>query len=417
MNFTKSTKYIYFAFIWHGFFLALTVSMLELNTVFPALITTLTGSRIIFAALYSIMLGVPLIFNVIFGYYLRNKEYKKKYLLLGIYLRSTAFLGMAIFTYYFSLSNPILTLISFFFFVFLFSVSAGFAGLSYSDIVAKALNSENRVRLYTIKQIFSSSSAFAGGLLIAKIFDLGIDYPLNYTISLVIGSVGLVIASLGFILLPEPSSAVKNNNEPLSRFIKKIPSILKKDNSFKMFIIVENLAGFSVMILPFYILYADDLFNIFDLNDSYIGIYLIWLTIGKILSIFVWGFLGARFNAKQIVRFCIMLGGLNPLLAIYLGTIGPGAYAIIFFILGFLINGRKIGFEPYLLDIVPTEERIEYLGIRGSLNILIVVLPFVGALIINMFGFNVTFVVVSVMMGLAVLLLGKISEKQIKELC
>jgi len=414
MKFTKSTKYIYFAFIWHSFFLALTVSMLELNTVFPALITTLTENRIIFAALYSVMLGVPLMFNVIFGYYLRNKEYKKRYLLLGIYLRSFAFLGMAIFTYYFSLSNPIITLISFFFFVFLFSVSAGFAGLSYSDIVAKLLNSEKRVRLYTVKQIFSSSSAFVGGLLIVKIFDLGIDYPLNYTISLLIGSVGLVIASLGFLLLPEPKSVIKKNNEHLTTFIKKIPGILKKDNSFKLFIVVENLAGFSVMILPFYMLYAKDMFNI---DNSYIGIYLIWLTVGKILSIFVWGFLGARFNAKQIVRFCIMLGGLNPLIAIYLGTIGPDAFVIVFFILGFIINGRKIGFEPYLLDIIPTKERIEYLGIRGSLNILIVILPIVGAIIINMFGFNVTFILVSVMMAIAGILLSKISNKQIKELC
>ncbi|KFZ25596.1 MAG: Major Facilitator Superfamily protein [Candidatus Izimaplasma bacterium HR2] len=414
MKFTKSTKFIYFAFIWHGFFLALTVSMLDLNTVFPALITTLTESRIIFGALYSVMLGVPLIFNVIFSHYLRNKEYKKKYLLLGIYLRSSAFLGMAIFTYYFSENNPMLTLGSFFFFVFLFSVSAGFAGLSYSDIIAKSLSSEKRVNLYTVKQFFGSTSAFAGGLLIARIFSIGIDYPLNYTISLLIGSLGLVIASLGFILLPEPKSLISNNTEPLGTFIKKIPSILKKDNSFKLFIIVENLAGFSIMILPFYMLYAKERFNI---DDSYIGTYLIWLTVGTIFSNLVWGFLASRFNAKQIVRFCILLGGLNPLLAIYLGTISPDMFAIVFFILGFMISGRKIGFEPYLLDIIPTQERVEYLGIRGSLNILIIILPLVGAVIINLFGFNITFIIVSIMMGLAVLLLSKISNKQIQELC
>ncbi len=414
MKFTKSTKFIYFAFIWHGFFLALTVSMLDLNTVFPALITTLTGSRIIFGALYSVMLGVPLIFNVIFSHYLRNKEYKKKYLLLGIYLRSSAFLGMAIFTYYFSESNPMLTLGSFFFFVFLFSVSAGFAGLSYSDIIAKSLSSEKRVNLYTVKQFFGSTSAFAGGLLIARIFSIGIDYPLNYTISLLIGSLGLVIASLGFILLPEPKSLISNNTEPLGTFIKKIPSILKKDNSFKLFIIVENLAGFSIMILPFYMLYAKERFNI---DDSYIGIYLIYLTVGTIFSNLVWGFLASKFNAKSIVRFCILLGGLNPLLAIYLGTTNPDMFAIIFFILGFMISGRKIGFEPYLLDIIPTQERVEYLGIRGSLNVLIVILPLVGAVIINLFGFDITFIVVSIMMGIAVLLLSKISNKQIQELC
>ncbi len=414
MNFVKSPKFIYFAFIWHGFFLALTVSMLDLNTVFPALVTTLTESKIIFGALYSVMLGVPLIFNVIFSHYLKNKVYKKKYLLIGIYLRSAAFLGMAIFTYYLSENNPVMTIYSFFFFVFLFSVSAGFAGLSYSDIIAKSLNSDKRVHLYTIKQFFGSTAAFIGGLVIARIFSIGIEYPVNYSISLLIGSGGLVIASLGFILLPEPKSIIVENKETLVKFIKRIPSILKKDNSFKLFIIVENLAGFSIMILPFYMLYAKERFNI---DDSYIGIYLIVLTVGTIFSNIVWGLLAKKLNSKAIVRFCIALGGLNPLLAIYLGTTNPEYFAIIFFILGFMISGRKIGFEPYLLDIIPKTERVEYLGIRGSLNILIVILPLVGAIIIRYFGFNVTFVIVTIMMFIAVFLLGKISDEQLEEFC
>ena len=414
MKFTKSPKFIYFAFIWHGFFLALTVSMLDLNTVFPALVNTLTESKILFGAFYSVMLGVPLIFNVIFSYYLRNKQYKKKYLLLGIYLRSSAFLGMAYFTYYFAENNPMLTIYSFFFFVFLFSISAGFAGLSYSDIIAKSLGSEKRVNLYTVKQFFGSTAAFIGGLVIARIFSIGIDYPLNYAISLLIGSGGLIIASLGFILLPEPASIIKNNKESLGSFIKRIPSILKKDSSFKLFIIVENLAGFSIMIFPFYMLYAKERFSI---DDSYIGLYLVVLTIGTIFSNIIWGFLASKLNAKAIMRFCIVLGGLNPLLAIYLGTTSPEYFAIIFFILGFMISGRKIGFEPYLLDIIPKTERVEYLGIRGSLNILIVILPLIGALIIRYFGFNVTFVVVTVMMFISAYLLGKISDKQIEDFC
>ena len=414
MKFTKSSKFVYFAFIWHGFFLALTVSMLDLNTVFPALVTTLTESKIIFAAFYSIMLGVPMIFNVIFGHYLRNKPQKKKYLLLGIYLRSAAFLGMAYFTYYFSKDNPSLTIISFFFFVSLFSISAGFAGLSYTDIIAKTLSREKRLKLYTLKQFFGGSAAFIGGLLIAQIFSMGIDYPVNYAVSLLIGSGGLIIASLGFILLPEPLSKVTENKESLGSFIKRIPSILRKDTTFKSFIIVENLSGFSIMILPFYMVFAKEVFNI---NDSYIGKYLIVLTVGTIFSNVVWGLLSAKFDAKSIMRFCIILGGLNPLLAIYLGTTSPEYFAIIFFIIGFMISGRRIGFDPYLLDIIPKGERVEYLGIRGSLNILKVILPLVGAVIINYFGFNVTFVLVTIMMGVAAYLLSKISDKQIVDLC
>lgn len=414
MKFTKSPTFIYFAFIWHGFFLALTVSMLDLNTVFPALVTTLTQSKIIFAAFYSIMLGVPLIFNVVFGHYLKGKPRKKKFLLLGIYLRSAAFLGMAYFTYYFSQNNPALTIISFFVFVSLFSISAGFAGLSYTDIIAKTLSSKKRLKLYTLKQFFGGSAAFLGGLLIAKIFSTDILYPTNYTISLLIGSGGLIIASLGFILLPESDSFVVNNKESLGSFIKRIPSILKKDASFKSFIVVENLTGFSIMILPFYMIYAKETFAI---DNSFIGKYLIILTLGTIFSNIIWGLLSSKLNAKSIMRICIIIGGLTPLLAIYLGTTSPEHFGIIFFIIGSMISGRRIGFEPYLLDIIPKTERIEYLGIRGSMNVLKVILPLIGAVIINYFGFNITFVLVAIMMGIAVYLLGKISNKQIVDIC
>ncbi|MFK5883542.1 MAG: MFS transporter [Candidatus Izemoplasma sp.] len=411
----SSTKYIYFAFIWHGFFLALTVSMLDLNTVFPFLIDELTSSKLVFAGLYSVMLGVPLIFNVIFSHHLKKKEYKKKYLLLGIYIRGTAFLGMAIFTYFFSVDYPTLTILSFYFFVFMFSISAGFAGLSYSDIIAKLLKSDKRVSLYTFKQLFGSSAAFMGGIIIKYIFSQNISFPLNYTISLSIGFFGLFIASLGFLFLKEPPSVVNHdNNDSLMTYIKKIPEVLKKDSSFKLFIIVENLAGFSIMILPFYIFFAK---YKWDIDDSYVGTYLIVLVVGTIFSNLIWGAIGKRFNAKAIVRFCIMLGGLNPLIAMYLGTTSPELFAIVFFIIGFTISGRKIGFEPYLLDIIPTKERVEYLGIRGSLNVLVIILPLLAAGAIEVFGYNFTFIGVSVMMATAFILLGKISNKQIEDMC
>ena len=53
----ENNKRTYMIFIWHGAFLALTMSMLDFNTVFPALISNLTESKIIFGMLYSIMIG------------------------------------------------------------------------------------------------------------------------------------------------------------------------------------------------------------------------------------------------------------------------------------------------------------------------------------------------------------------------
>ena len=411
----SNIKYIYFAFIWHGFFLALTMSMLDLNTVFPTLINTLNSSKYIFGLLYTIMIGAPLIFNVIFSHYLRRFAHKKKFLLLGIYMRGTAFLGMAFFTYYFSLSNPTLTIVSFFFFVFMFSISAGFAGLSYSDIIAKTVPKNSRTMLYTVKQFFGSSASFLGGLMIAYIFAKGIVFPMNYAISLGIGFGGLFVSSLGFLFLKEPKTEeVYDETKTLGHYIRNIPSIIQSDKSFKLYIIVENLSSFSIMILPFYIIFArEELF----IGNEYIGVYLIIQVLGTILSNIIWGVMAKRFPAKKIVRFCIILGGLNPLIAILLSQISPALFGIVFFIVGFTISGRKIGFEPYLLDIAPDNRRVEYLGIRGSLNIFVIILPLLGALFINLFGYYVTFVIVTLVMWFAAILMGAVKKEKYIDYC
>jgi MFS family permease len=408
-------NYTYFAFIWHGFFLALTMSMLDLNTVFPTLINTLHSSKYIFGALYTIMLGVPLIFNVVFSHYLRRYQYKKKFLLLGIYMRGTAFLGMAFFTYYFALSNPTLTIVSFFFFVFMFSISAGFAGLSYSDIIAKTVNKTSRTMLYTYKQFFGSSASFLGGMVIAYIFAREISFPENYAISLGIGFIGLFVASLGFVFLKEPATEEPyDQTKTLGHYIRNIPGIIKSDQSFKRYILIENMSSFSIMILPFYIIFAREVLMI---GDEYIGIYLVIQVVGTIVSNIVWGIMAKRFKAKHIVRFCIMLGGLNPLVAILLAQVAPSLFGIVFFIVGFTISGRKIGFEPYLLDIAPDTRRVEYLGIRGSLNIFVIVLPLMGALFINLFGYYLTFILVTLVMLFAVVLMRTVKGEEYEEYC
>jgi len=68
---------VYAIFIWHGFFLALTLSMINFGTVLPALVDELTPSRTVFGLLYSILLAGPYLFNVVFGHFLSTFQYRK----------------------------------------------------------------------------------------------------------------------------------------------------------------------------------------------------------------------------------------------------------------------------------------------------------------------------------------------------
>jgi len=402
----KNAKRTYIIFIWHGAFLALTMSMLDFSIVFPALISNLTESKMIFGLLFSVMLGTPLIFNIILSSFMHTHRYKKKILLLGIYLRSFSFLGMAIFTWFFGKQFPMLVVASFFFWIFLFAISGGFAGMAYTDIIGKLVKKGKRGKLFASKQFAAGAFSFLVGMVILNIFTLHkMPFPHNYSITLIIGFVGLLIASIAFWFIREPPSIIEDKEKESFRlFIKKVPAILKKDSNFTRFIIVENMSSFSLMILPFYLLFAKDTFGI---NDTYVGRYLIIQTIGAILSNLLWGMISNKWGSKMIVRACILIGGLVPILALILSRFGPNYYSIVFFLVGFLISGRPVGFESYLLDMAPSESRIIYLGIRGTMSIFIVILPIMGAYFITYMGYYFTFIIVTVVMFTAFLLLGK----------
>ncbi|MGH4052752.1 MAG: MFS transporter [Clostridium sp.] len=393
----KDFKNIYIPFIWHSFFLALTMSMIEMNTVLPALISNLTSNTVAFGGMYSIMLGAPLVFNIIFSGFLQKFPSKRKFLILGIYVRSVSFIGMAVVTFIFAKSNPLVALVSLYFLIFLFSISGGFASIAYSDIVGKVLPSDKRGGLYAAKQFFSGIAALLGGLFVAWVFKPGnLTFPLNYALGFIIGAIGLVIASMGFWRLKEPASEMQKEDLVIkNNFVGNIVDILKGDKAFLKFILIENTTSFSLMILPFYMVFIK---NSFSNYMNYLGVFVIAQVVGSITSNLLWAYVSKKYGSKSVVKLCVFMGAVLPVIALLINPLGPIWYIIVFLILGFITSGRNIGFEPYLLDIAPNEKRTIYLGIRGSLNILVVLLPLAGGVFINIFGYYLTFGLVSLVM-------------------
>ncbi|MFL0268753.1 MFS transporter [Candidatus Clostridium radicumherbarum] len=398
--YNKEYRNIYMPFMWHGFFIDLTMAMIEINTVLPALVSNLTNNTIAFGALYSIMLGAPLIFNLLFSNYLRRFVKKKIFLIIGIYMRGISFFGVAAATLVFGNSNKFIVLISLYFLLFLFSISGGFAGIAYSDIVGKLLPSERRGKFYATREFVGGIASLIGGFLVAWIFRPNtLGFPVNYALSFFIGGMGLTIGTLGFWRLNEPYSEIDNKiADDKNNLVKNIFNILKGDKRFLRFIITENVTSFSLMILPFYMMFIK---NSFMNYMNYIGLFVISKEIGSIMSNLIWAYVSRKFGSKTVIRLCILVGGSLPILALLIKTLGPLAYIIIFLFIGVITSGRYVGFESYILDIAPTEKRMLYLGIRGTLNILVVLLPLAGGLFINLLGYNLTFGLVSIFMMLA----------------
>lgn len=404
----------YAIFVWHGFFLALTKTMLDPNTVFPALVSSLVDSKTFFGVLYAVMLGGPFIFNIAFGHFLHRKPRKKPYLLLGIYLRALSFLGMAIFTLLFSVRAPLLVAGSLFGWILLFSLSGGFAGVSYADLVAALTPKGTRGRLYAAKQLAAGVAMLGGGLIVVRAFRFGsLAYPRNYALVLGIGAVGLVVASLGFWFIREhPREKDFGPPETLLAFLGRVPSIIRRDRTFLRFILASNMSSFSLMLLPFYMIFAKDALHV---GSVWVGRYLMLQVGGAIISNLIWGSLSGRRGSGSVVRACIVLGGVIPLLALALRPLGPTAFGLVFVLVGFVMSGRSVGFDPYLLDLAPEEQRTVYVGINGTLNFSRVLLPILGGAVMDIFGFEVAFVLTAGAMGVSLFLLGSGRERPREE--
>lgn len=396
---------IYTVFVWHGFFLALTLSMIDFNTVLPSLLSELTDSKTILGFLYSILLGAPYVFNVVFGHVLASRRYRRKFLLSGIYLRSLAFLGMAGFTFWFAVEAPALVVGSFFGWIALFSLSGGFAGLAYADIIGKLAPKGERGRLYATKQFASGLASLLGGLIVARIFNTAsLGFPRNYALSFLIGFVGLLIAAIAFWFIREPPSPPRAQQETLVALLRRVPTLLRRDAEFRRFIVAENLSSFSLMILPFYMVFAKETFAI---RGSYVGRYLVVQMVGALLSNALWATISDRWGSRAVVRACMLVGGLLPVVALSLVPLGPDGFLLVFLLVGMVYSGRRVGFEPYLLDIAPDAERPIYLGVGGTLNILVALLPPLGGAFIDLVGYPPVFGLVTAAMSLAFFLLGK----------
>ncbi len=421
---------------WHGFFLAITMAMMELNTILPGLISELTDNKIVFGALYSVLLGAPLLFNLPMSRIMRAFKKRRIFLLVGIYARMLALFGIALVVYYVAGKHGTSALFWVFVLVFLFAVSGGLAGTAYSDLVGRTFSVKERGTIFAGRQFLMGLGSLGGGAFVAwllKSSTLGIWN--RYALLFLIGAGGLFLAAVGFWAVKEENATtyetITEANTAKQKLQKTEPAIeakpflpdretkqesqtakregmfreawttLKQDPRYARFILVENITSFSLMILPFYLVYAKQTFAQFQ---DYFGLYVLLQIIGGLSSNFFWGFISSKTGNSPVIRLCILFGAFLPIFALVAAQVGPVLYAVVFFFIGVVTSGRSIGFEPYLLEIAPDEKRTLYIGLRGTLSLMDVLLPLVGGILIQFTGFIPAFVLVTLMMLLSLVL-------------
>lgn len=381
----QHSRHNFKAFVWHASWLAFTITFTEVNTVLPGMILKVGGNQVHVGILTAIMVGVPMLAQLVFAGFLTPKPRKKPYLLLGIYLRIVTLSGMAWTLTRFTDLAFIWVILLVYGWMLIFTTSGAFASVSYADILGKSISSDSRKRFFVVRQFLSSLGVLASALIARQILR-HFSYPLNYEILFAAAAVTLFLASWGFIAIRETPVANRFESSSLKEIFKFIPGYIRQDANLRNFILMNNLAGFTTTLMPFYVVLARDSYS---LSADDIGNFLLIAIVGMILSNLLWSRILRRHAFKGVLYIWIVLGGVIPILALSLATFASyTAFQFVFFVSGAAMSAQRIAQEGILLEITENDNRALYSGINGAFNLSIAIFPLISGFAIAWLGYG-----------------------------
>ncbi len=387
MELTKSiSKRNYNAFLWHGGFLAIASSFMDVDTIIPSMLINAGGTSVHVGVLTAILIGGSKLSQLFFAPYINAKEKKRPLLITGIYLRVMALAAMALifFLYHILPGGFIIGLI--FLFMTSFSLGGAFANISYTDILGKSILDEMRKSFLSLRQIITSAgmlvSAWLAGLVLRHY-----DYPVNYFAVFAIAAATLGIASLGFWRIVEHFVPVVKN---YSGIWSSISGELKSNKRLIHYLLLTNTLGLGYALLPFILLLGKE--NLGMNNDFVSKLLLVKMTGLIVAGVFIY-FYSKKIKYNTILIASLVLGVLFPLTA-WLFREHETAYFISFFIGGLYGSLFAVSTSGILLEISTHTNRSIYAGISGAGNILPTLMPLLAGVVIAAVGYQSFFIAI-----------------------
>jgi MFS family permease len=377
-------------FLWHGLFLALTMNFIELNTVAPDLILKAGGSSFELGILTAIMIGGAGFMQLLFAAFLHRRPYKKPWLLTGINLRiiSLLLLGLLLFPGIVPINVAFQTPWVILLLIALFSFSGSFANISYMDLLGRTIQPEDRKTFFLKRQLLFSIVVFISALLVRMILDRW-AYPLSHGVLFLMAASLLWIASWGFWMVKEPKN--EETTKAVSQILKDLWQQFGQRGNLRSYLILSNIAGVSILFIPFVIAQAKDNFTV---DNRQVGNYLMVQVVSSIVINLLLQWLKPK-RPERPYRYLlisyIVAGALLPLTALILVNY-PRLYFINFILSSIIISLHQMILPAIQLEISHGGNRAWVTAIVGAFNIMALIYPLAAGFLMDRWGYLPVFI-------------------------
>lgn len=391
--------------LWHGAFLALGMAFTQPTTVVAAFVADLTGSTVWVGGLSTVLTVAGALPQLFIARLVEPRSHKMPYLMLAIYLRVISWGVLAGLIYLIGDSYPTLLAWALVGLLAIFYAGGGLGGVPYTDIIGKVIPPERRGAFFGGKEALAGPLSVGAALLARRVL-VDMAYPNNYALLFGMAAISLFVASLGFWIMREPPRADADGRVPSWREYGE--QLVKSTRHLGMLIGVQLLTGFSLMVLPFYVVYARQKL---DAPAGAIGWFLLAQVLGGVLANLVWARLVDRYGSRRMLTACALISTLTPLLAIALGRFGWGGLLPVIFLGGATFNGRKVGFNSALLELAPATERPTYAALNAVLILPVAFLSLVAGVLLQHWSYPTLFLIAAAFIGAGALLIRRLPER------
>lgn len=395
------TRRNFYALLWHGAFLALGVSLTQPTTVISAFVADLTGSTVWVGGLSTVLTVASTLPQLFVARWIEPRPRKMGYLLAAIYLRVISWATLAVLIYLIGASHPQLLAWALVGLLALFYAGGGLGGVPYTDIVGKVIPPDRRGTFFGGQQALAGPLAM-GAALLARHVLATVPYPDGYAFLFGMAAAALLIASAGFWAVREPPRPDADGRvQPWRAYRSQLARAARR---LWTLVGVQLLTGFSLMVLPFYVVYARE---VLGAPLEAVGWFLLAQVVGGVLSNLAWARLVDRYGSRRMLVVCATTSALTPLLAVALGRLGWVGMLPVLFLGGAVFNGRTVGFNSAVLELAPDAERPTYAALDAVLALPVAFLPLVGGALLRSWSYPALFLLASVFIGVGAVLAGR----------
>lgn len=390
-------------------------------TVLPVFVSTLISSSVLIGLVAAIRTGGWFLPQLFVARIASRLSRKLKVSVIGMAIHRSSFYLMAASVLLFAGRRPELALALFFFFLVTLSLGDGITGVPYVDIVGKSISHRRRGRLFGYYQAMGGLLAFGSGFIIRYLLGpQGPAYPVNYAVVLFTGAVIATGSFIAFSLVKEPPGQPATVQVGLWDYLRAVPRYWREHPVFARLVTARLLANSVWLSIPFFAVFARDQLGV---PAGTVGLYVSAQMVGSVLGSLALGHAGDRLGNRAVVRATAAVVSGAPLAGLVAaGAMAAGVpqVAAVVMFMPFMFSGVYaaagwIGFTNYLIEVVPAELRPMYTGIMNTVMAVTSFLPVAGGLLVQLAGYQLTFLLTLVTTGLGFWVASNMPEPRVRQ--